>query len=77
MKKILPADYPSLRECVIASLQINGPMGLQALYESLPYYKRDYICGALLTIPHIRNRGVIELVSDVPGGFQGKIGDHR
>lgn len=62
MIKILPADYPSLGECVIASLRINGPMMLSELYQSLPQYKREYVYRALTSIPHTKNGRLIEFV---------------
>lgn len=43
LTKIMPPEYPTLRECVIASFQANGPMTNRELFRSLPRFNEGHI----------------------------------
>lgn len=49
--KIIPRDFVTLRECVIASFEANGPMTREQLYRSLPMHNRVQIRRMALTLP--------------------------
>ena len=44
-------DYPTLRECVIASFEANGAMTNGELYRSLPHFKRKILRKVAATLP--------------------------
>ena len=51
MIKITPADYPTLRECVIASFEANGSMTHEELSRSLPHFKKSKIKEIAAVLP--------------------------
>ena len=49
--KIMPRQYKTLRECVIASFEANGPMTDEELCRSLPHFMRESIKRAVAALP--------------------------
>lgn len=49
--KIMPPDFLTLRESVIASFEANGPMTREELYRSLPMHNRVQVRKMAMTLP--------------------------
>lgn len=49
--KIMPREYKTLRECIIASFNANGPMTNEELYRSLPLFKKVRIREVAASLP--------------------------
>lgn len=51
LTKIMLADFATLRECVIASFEANGPMTDEELCRSLPHFMRAHIRKVVASLP--------------------------
>jgi len=49
--KIMPSEYPTLRECIIASFEANGPMDNEELYSTLPHFRKTDVKKIAATLP--------------------------
>ena len=51
LAKIMPYQYTTLLECVIASFEANGPMTDEELCRSLPHFMKVPIRKAAASLP--------------------------